>query len=80
MGITQTNKAELLQEIEQLSNPYLVELQNFVRYLKFKQSKVQTEGESRILPPENDPILRLIGIADVSPFSDDIDDMLYGAL
>ncbi|EDN68148.1 hypothetical protein BGP_5392 [Beggiatoa sp. PS] len=79
MEIAQTTKKELFREIEQLSSPYLEELQNFIQYLKFKQtSKVATSIDRRVLSPENDPILRLIGIVDVSPFSENLDDMLYG--
>jgi len=80
MGIAQTNKSELFREIEQLPNPSLVELQNFIQYLKFKQSSVKVKSERRALSPENDPILRLIGLADVTPFSENIDDTLYGAV
>lgn len=80
MGIAQTNKSELFREIEQLPNLYLVELQNFIRYLKFKQSNATVKNERLTLSPENDPILRLIGLADVIPFSDSIDDLLYGAV
>ncbi len=77
MGITQTTKKKLLFEIEQLSNPYIVELQNFIQYLKFKQSsKAIPLSDRPVVPPEQDPILRAIGIADVTPFSDAIDDIL----
>ncbi len=81
MGITQTTKKELLCEIEQLSNSYIIELQNFIQYLKFKQSSTAIlTSNRRILPPEKDPILRAIGLCDVTPFSDAIDDTLYGAV
>jgi len=79
MEIAQTTKKELFQEIEQLPSLYLDELRSFIRYLKFKQTgKVTTSINKTVLPPENDPILCLIGIADVDPFSENIDDMLYG--
>jgi hypothetical protein len=81
MEIAQTTKTELFREIEQLSSPYLLELQNFIRYLKFKQTdKAATSIDRMALPPENDPILCLIGIIDVTPFSENLDDMLYGAV
>ena len=81
MEIAQTTKKELFREIEQLSSPYLAELQNFIRYLKFKQTgKAAASIERMVLPPENDPILCLIGIADVAPFSENLDDILYGAI
>lgn len=77
----QTTKQELLFEIEQLSNPYIVELQNFIQYLKFKQSHMAAGSRDRhVLRPEDDPILRAFGIAEVAPFSETIDDALYGAL
>jgi len=80
MEIAQSTKRDLYREIEQLSSPYFMELQNFIRYLKFKQaSKINTD-ERLVLPPENDPILRLIGQIDVTPFSNNIDDTLYGAV
>jgi hypothetical protein len=34
MEIAQTTKTELFREIEQLSSPYLEELQNFIQYLR----------------------------------------------
>jgi hypothetical protein len=81
MEIAQTTKKELFWEIEQLSSSYLAELQNFIRYLKFKQTgKAATSIDRMTLPPENDPILCLIGIIDVAQFSENLDDMLYGAL
>ena len=81
MGISQTTKKELLFEIEQLSNPYIIELQNFIQYLKFKQSgKVILSSDRHVLPPEQDPILREIGLCDITPFSDAIDDTLYGEI
>jgi hypothetical protein len=79
MEIAQTTKQELFREIEQLSSSYLAELQNFIQYLKFKQtSQVATSIDRKALSPENDPILSLIGLVDVAPFSENLDDMLYG--
>ncbi len=79
MGIAQATKNELFQDIERLSNPYLQELKNFVRYLRFKQTgKGTVYRKRRALPPENDPILQLIGFVDAAPFSDNIDELLYG--
>jgi hypothetical protein len=79
MEIAQTTKKELFQEIEQLSGPYLEELQNFIQYLKFKQT-VATSIDRMVLSPENDPILRLIGLVDVTPFSENLDDILYSEI
>lgn len=71
-------------ETEYLSGQSLQELLNFVHYLKFK------EGQGTWLPldadlatdldPQDDPILQLIGIADVDPFAEDIDKILYDSV
>lgn len=77
----QTTKQRLVFEIEQLSTPYLIELQNFIQYLKFKQSSMTAASNDRsMLQPEEDPILRAFGLIDVPPFSETIDETLYGAV
>lgn len=81
MSEVQTIKEELLREIEQLSNPYLIELQNFIRYLTFKQTgRMTLSSSSFFLPSDKDPILGLIGIVDITPFSDEVDNILYGTI
>jgi len=81
MGISKVTKQELFLEIEQLPNPYLYELQDFIQYLKFKQSgKVLMSDDKSRLKSEQDPILSIIGMCDVTPFSDTIDDELYGVV
>jgi hypothetical protein len=80
MGNNQINKKELLREIEELSSPYMFELHNFIRYLKFKQSDRTASNDRLILQPENDPINHLIGFVEVTPISDTIDETLYGAV
>ena len=78
MGMTQATKQQLLCEIEHLSNAYIAELQNFIQYLKFKQSRTDSiSGEEQARIPEQDPILHAIGTVDVAPFSETIDDTLY---
>ncbi len=81
MGMTQTTKQQLVFEIEHLSNAYIAELQSFIQYLKFKQSRTDSisgGGQGRV--PERDPILHAIGTIDVTPFSETIDDTLYTTL
>jgi hypothetical protein len=82
MGTTQTARAHIFFEIEQLSGRYLAELESFVQYLKFKEAGTETAADRRscVLPPEADPILRVIGAVDAEPFADDIDDALYSSL
>jgi len=78
MGITHATKQKLFHEIEHLSNSYLVELQGFIQYLQFKQSSIGRRLDNiRLLPPEHDPILQAIGVVDVTPFSETIDEILY---
>lgn len=76
--MTPATKQQLMGEIEHLSNAYLAELQNFIQYLKFKQSKTDSmSGRKHVSMPEHDPILQAIGTIDAAPFSDTIDDTLY---
>lgn len=81
MKATHAAKQQLLFEIEQLPNAYIPELQNFIRYLKFKQSR--TGGildEKKVRSPEHDPILNTIGSIDTEPFSETVDEILYSKL
>lgn len=82
MGTTQSARAQLLFEIEQLSGRYLAELEKFVQYLKFRQAGEESSAdhETRSLRPEADPILGIIGAIDAEPFAEDIDDTLYKEL
>ena len=82
MGTTQSARAKLLFEIEQLSGRYLAELEKFVQYLKFRQAGEESsaDNEKRSLRPEADPILGIIGTIDGEPFAEDIDDTLYKEL
>ena len=58
-----------------------------IDFIDYLLSKSRSEGPSKrrkvAVPSENldptkDPLLKLIGIADVEPFADRIDDELYG--
>ena len=42
--------------------------------------KTGEADDQRVLQPEDDPILRAFGLLDVPPFSEAIDDILYGAI
>jgi len=73
MGDLQAMKEKLLQELDELSEHRLQEVLNFAEGVKRK------EMENRAaLDPQADPILRLIGIAEVEPFAHTIDHELYG--
>jgi len=65
----QTGRQKIIFEIEQLSNPYLTELQNFIQYLKCKQSGMPDAlSDARVLRPEDDPVLRAFGMIDAHRF------------
>jgi hypothetical protein len=79
MEYTDTTKQQLLCEIERLPDVCLSELQNFIQYLQFKQANANSSVH-HTLQPTDDPILRSFGFIDIEPFSETIDNTLYGAL
>jgi hypothetical protein len=79
-----TTEAQLLRqtlvaETEKLPENYLQEALDFVRFLIFKAT-YQTPERQEPLGSRQNPLLELIGIADVEPFADRIDHELYGEL
>jgi hypothetical protein len=48
--------------------------------IEAEMGKTGEADDQRVLRPEDDPILRAFGILDVPPFSEAIDDTLYGAV
>ena len=80
MEAAQSIKQKIIYDIECLNKNYMLELQTFIQYLKFKQSTgIDATDEIPSLPSEDDPILGMIDSIDVPPFSDKIDEILYGA-
>ncbi len=72
-------KKKLQHEIEELSPESLLELKQFVQYLKFKEKKQAKEASPPArFEPEQDPIFQIIGMAEAEPFADEIDEILYG--
>lgn len=76
--MTKTLKDRLLEEIERLPEDRLHEVLDFIECLRTKNMKEAGAGLPESLDPQKDPILKLIGIADVEPFSQNIDEELYG--
>jgi len=74
----ETLKERLIEELERLPEDRLREILDFVGYLRAKEAREAATRSPEDLDPQNDPILRLIGIADVEPFSRNIDEELYG--
>ena len=70
-------KQKLLEEVDELPEERLAEVLDFVGYLLTKTTSQAPDGRLD-LDPAQDPILKLIGIADVEPFGHEIDKELYG--
>ena len=68
-------KKTLLTIFDDLSDEKVTELLNFAEFLLSKTEKTELVPESK-----KNPILEIIGIADVEPFTNRIDDELYGDL
>jgi len=74
----ETLRERLIEEIDRLPEERLREVLDFVEYILMKEGRRSTPKSSEGLDPEKDPILKLMGIADVEPFSQNIDEQLYG--
>jgi len=66
--------------VETLGKLSKVEIQNVLKFSEFLLFELHKKRNvpSRSLDPKKDPILRVIGIAEVEPFADEIDQELYG--
>jgi len=73
-NITKT-KDRLFKDLEKVSDTEIREISDFVEFIIKKRHKKPFKKITR--PSKNDPILRLIGIADVEPLSKAIDRELY---
>jgi hypothetical protein len=73
-NLTKT-KDRLLKDLERISYTEIHEISDFVEFIIKKRHK--KPYKKMTLTPKNDPVLRLIGIADVEPFSKTIDRELY---
>jgi hypothetical protein len=74
LKVKRVRKRRVLKEIEGLPEDHLREVQEFVYHLL----KTKRKAKSTKLTSHKDPILELIGIADVEPFGHNIDSVLYG--
>lgn len=73
-NLTKT-KDRLLKDLERVSDTEISEISDFVEFIIKKRRKKPSKMMAPT--PKNDPVLRLIGIADVEPFSKAIDRELY---
>ena len=71
-------KERLIEEIGKLPKDRLREVFDFVEYLRTREENGAATKSPEDLDPQQDPILKLVGIADVEPFSQNIDEELYG--
>ena len=75
---TNVLKERLIEELERLPEDRLREALDFVVYLRTREKNGAATRSPEALDPQKDPILKLVGIADVEPFSQNIDQDLYG--
>jgi len=75
---TNVLKERLIEELERLPEDRLREALDFVVYLRTREKNGAATRSPEDLDPQKDPILKLVGIADVEPFSQNIDQDLYG--
>lgn len=76
--MTVSIRPESQQILEQLPPEGLAELTNFIEFLGFKYHLPGSVESEPPLNPEADPLLQVIGVAEVEPLAQDIDDLLYG--
>ncbi len=72
-------KERLIEELEKLPEDRLREVLDFVEYILTRKARRSAPPSLDELDSRKDPILKLMGIADVEPFSQKIDEELYGA-
>jgi hypothetical protein len=70
------SKERLLKNLDRVSEAEIQEISDFVEFVLKKRLKNKTKKIT--LNPREDPIFKLIGIADVDSFSGTIDRELYG--
>lgn len=71
-------KQQLLKNLERLPESDVQEILDFADFIVSRRSMMKKIPSKKKLSPEKDPILKLMGIADVEPFADKIDRELYG--
>lgn len=68
-------KEKVLAALEELPEEKVKEILDFTEFLLLRE---KVKNSELTLDPDKDPILKMIGLANVSPFADKIDDELYG--
>ncbi len=70
-------KDRVVENLEKLSKSGIQNVLKFSEFLLYESDKKKNLRPSS-LDPQNDPILQIIGTADVKPFATEIDQELYG--
>jgi hypothetical protein len=78
MNIDKTvlDKTQLVKVLDNLPESAVKEIIDFAEFISARQSGKRSMAKKK--PSVKDPILKLIGIADVKPFADNIEHELYG--
>jgi hypothetical protein len=71
-------KGKLLKYIKELPESDAFQVLDFIEFLEVKRHKRKNAPKSNKLAVQKDPILKMLGMANVAPFSDKIDQELYG--
>lgn len=71
------DKKRLFEDLDRLPEADVKEILDFAEFILSKRLK-GTKALKKKLDPQKDPILKLMGMADVEPFADKIDLELYG--
>lgn len=68
----------VLNNLGKLPEADIQEILDFIEFIQIKRQKLRRTPQTEQLDPKKDPVLKLMGIADVAPFADKIDQELYG--
>jgi len=71
-------KKRLINNMDKLPETDIQEVLDFIEFLLRKRSKKKMVAQKSEVDPAEDPILKLLGIADVDPFANKVDQELYG--
>ena len=69
-------KKRVIEDLEKISENDIRQISDFVEFIRRRRQRGLPK-KTRALP-KKDPILKLMGIASVEPFSQQIDPELYG--
>jgi hypothetical protein len=69
-------KKRVIENLEKVSKNDIQQISDFVEFIRRRKQR-GFSNKTRMLP-KRDPILKLMGIASVEPFSGHIDQELYG--